>query len=170
MPVSGAIGRDLNQGWYHKAVALVAQEPVLYARTIFDNIVMGMGSLKKRTLCQGDAFMAGALHTVVDVEALAEATEVPPSMAEVVEACKLANAHQFIVAMPNGYHTEVGRRGGDAHPCACSIRTNDPEPQCANRGAQRDQVVLRVKRGAPRSEAEHKEVDTRKRARAPPGF
>ena len=30
---------------------------------------------------------------------------------EIVEAAKKANAHDFIVALPNGYHTDIGQRG-----------------------------------------------------------
>lgn len=34
------------------------------------------------------------------------------SEAEVIEAAKIANAHQFISEMPNGYQTNIGDRGG----------------------------------------------------------
>jgi ATP-binding cassette subfamily B protein len=33
------------------------------------------------------------------------------SMEEIIEAAKKANAHDFIVALPNGYDTDVGQRG-----------------------------------------------------------
>src|SRR5690606_35422172 len=30
---------------------------------------------------------------------------------EVIEAAKIANAHEFIAALPQGYHTHIGERG-----------------------------------------------------------
>lgn len=33
------------------------------------------------------------------------------SLEEVVEAAKRANAHEFIVGLPDGYHTDIGQRG-----------------------------------------------------------
>ncbi|MRX56437.1 ATP-binding cassette domain-containing protein [Bacillus idriensis] len=30
---------------------------------------------------------------------------------EIIEAAKLANAHDFIMSLPNGYHSEIGQRG-----------------------------------------------------------
>lgn len=58
------------------------QEPTLFARTIKKNIIFGL-----------------------------EETEFEPTDEEVVDAAKLANAHQFIMAMEKGYDTEVGERG-----------------------------------------------------------
>ena len=34
------------------------------------------------------------------------------NMQEVVRACKLANAHDFISELPDGYHTQIGERAG----------------------------------------------------------
>lgn len=33
------------------------------------------------------------------------------SMEEIIEAAKLANAHEFIMSLPNGYDTDIGQRG-----------------------------------------------------------
>lgn len=32
-------------------------------------------------------------------------------MDEIIEAAKKANAHDFIMALPDGYHTDIGQRG-----------------------------------------------------------
>ncbi|MCB8939779.1 MAG: ABC transporter ATP-binding protein [Ardenticatenaceae bacterium] len=37
--------------------------------------------------------------------------KVDASDAEIVAAAKKANAHEFIMALPNGYHTDIGQRG-----------------------------------------------------------
>ncbi|CAM6101080.1 unnamed protein product [Calypogeia fissa] len=83
-PLSGQVlidGKDLksyNLKSVRKHIALVSQEPALYADTISGNILNGREG----------------------------ATE-----AEVIEAAKAANAHNFISALPQGYNTEVGERG-----------------------------------------------------------
>ena len=65
--------------YYHKKVALVAQEPTLFARTISDNIKYGLNEDIQEE----------------SVKAVAE----------------LANAHQFISDMPEGYDTQAGEKG-----------------------------------------------------------
>lgn len=32
-------------------------------------------------------------------------------MDEIIQASKLANAHEFIQQLPNGYHTQIGEKG-----------------------------------------------------------
>ncbi|WVZ91622.1 hypothetical protein U9M48_037768 [Paspalum notatum var. saurae] len=90
-PASGRVlleGRDVrkyNLRALRRAVAVVPQEPSLFAASIHDNIAYGRG---------GEDGCA------------ATATE-----AEVVEAATQANAHKFISALPEGYATQVGERG-----------------------------------------------------------
>ena len=70
---------------YHRFVTCVNQEPLLFARSIRDNILFGV---------------------------LNPGEDVTPEVELEVERCaKLANAHDFILAMPNGYDTQVGMRG-----------------------------------------------------------
>lgn len=61
----------------------VAQDPELFNRSVFDNIAYGAP--------QEDGW--------------------PISLADVVNAAKQANAHEFIEKLPNGYDTLVGPRG-----------------------------------------------------------
>jgi len=75
---------DFGHAAYHQAVSIVGQEPVLYSRTIRENIVYG-------------------LQNPGDTAVLEES--------KVIESCKTANAHDFISAMPEGYDTQVGERG-----------------------------------------------------------
>ena len=83
-PQSGCVlvdGRPLS--WYdhtylHTRMSLVGQEPVLYARSVAENICYSLD---------------GA--TQEDIE----------------RAAKLANAHDFITAMTNGYDTQTGEKG-----------------------------------------------------------
>jgi ATP-binding cassette subfamily B (MDR/TAP) protein 1 len=76
--------RSLNLRWLRQQIAYVNQEPTLFNTTIFENIRYGLpeeGWNKKEL---------GSL---------------------VITAAKTANAHDFIMALPDGYETEVGERG-----------------------------------------------------------
>lgn len=92
-PVRGTVlldGHDiskLNLRWLRQQMALVSQEPTLFATTIFENISHGL---------------IGTRHEGGSTEATRELVE---------QAAKTANAHDFIVALPNGYQTNVGDRG-----------------------------------------------------------
>jgi ATP-binding cassette subfamily B (MDR/TAP) protein 9 len=93
LPSGGQVlldGRDLgcyDPSWLRRRVALVSQEPVLYARSVRRNIMYGLE-------------IADGLRP-----------EEVPTQADVEEAAALANAAGFIEQLPAGYDTECGERG-----------------------------------------------------------
>jgi ATP-binding cassette subfamily B (MDR/TAP) protein 1 len=92
-PVGGSIyldGRDittLNLRWLRRQIALVSQEPTLFATTIFRNIAHGL------------------IGTEFENASEEKRREL------VIEAAKMANAHDFVSGLPEGYETNVGERG-----------------------------------------------------------
>ena len=93
-PVSGTVKLDgrpvdkLNLQWLRQHVRLVQQEPVLFSGTVYDNIVNGLVG----TPWEGESRDA--------------------KLARVQDAAKISFAHDFISALPNGYDTNIGERGG----------------------------------------------------------
>ena len=76
--IDGQDTSHVTQDSLRAQLALVPQEPILFHRTLAENIAYG----------RPDA-----------------------AMAEIEEAAQLANAHEFILRQPKGYHTLVGERG-----------------------------------------------------------
>ena len=71
----------LSPGWFHRQVALVGQEPTLFARSLRENITYGLSE------------------------------EGRPDTESVRAASDLANAHGFISGFEHGYDTVIGERG-----------------------------------------------------------
>ncbi|OJD15191.1 hypothetical protein AJ78_04522 [Emergomyces pasteurianus Ep9510] len=92
-PVGGTVlldGHDLktlNPRWLRQQISLVSQEPTLFGTTIYGNIKQGL---------------IGCSFEHEPEEKLRERIE---------NAAKMANAHDFIMALPEGYETHVGERG-----------------------------------------------------------
>ncbi|KAL3486456.1 P-loop containing nucleoside triphosphate hydrolase protein [Aspergillus germanicus] len=92
-PVSGEItvdGHDittLDLTWLRQRMSLVGQQPTLSSATIYENIAHGLIGTSSE-------------HSPRDVK-----DEL------VVQAAKVANAHNFIQSLPDGYNTWVGERG-----------------------------------------------------------
>ena len=80
--LDGVDVRSLDPLWLRSQIGLVEQEPTLFSGTVHDNIAAG----KTR----------GA----------------PATRAEVCEAARIANAHEFVSRMDKGYDSEVGVGGG----------------------------------------------------------
>lgn len=92
-PVGGSVHLDghniqeLNLHWLRQNISLVQQEPVLFATTIYENIAYGL---------------LGTEFENVSSEKQKEIIE---------NAAKMANAHDFIMVLSEGYQTHVGERG-----------------------------------------------------------
>lgn len=92
-PVRGQVfldGHDvstLNIRWLRQQISLVSQEPTLFGTTIYKNIQHGL---------------IGTKHEHDSPEA---------QKALILNAAKMANAHDFISGLPEGYETNVGERG-----------------------------------------------------------
>lgn len=92
-PVGGQVlldGHDvstLNLRWLRQQISLVSQEPTLFGTTIFKNIA----------------------HGLIGTEWENETEERQREL--VIGAAKMANAHDFISALPERYETHVGERG-----------------------------------------------------------
>ncbi|CAG7920112.1 unnamed protein product [Penicillium olsonii] len=93
LPVGGQVfldGHDiqtLNLRWLRQQISLVSQEPVLFGTSIFNNIRHGL---------------IGTRFENESEEKIRELVET---------AAKMANAHEFISVLPEGYETNVGQRG-----------------------------------------------------------
>lgn len=92
-PVGGQVfldGHDvstLNLRWLRQQISLVSQEPTLFGTTIFENIRHGL------------------IGTKYENESQERQKEL------IIEAAKMANAHDFITGLPESYETNVGERG-----------------------------------------------------------
>ncbi|KAL1969025.1 hypothetical protein VTN77DRAFT_859 [Rasamsonia byssochlamydoides] len=92
-PVRGTVlldGHDiqtLNLRWLRQQISLVSQEPILFATTIYENIKFGL---------------IGSRFENEPEDKIRQRIE---------DAAKMANAHDFITALPEGYETNVGERG-----------------------------------------------------------
>lgn len=93
-PTSGSITLDgnsvkeLNLGWLRTNIRLVQQEPVLFMGTVFENVRKGLIGTQWEHASEAEQRL------------------------RVSEACKLANAHEFVSELPQGYDTECGERAG----------------------------------------------------------
>lgn len=77
----------LNVRWLRAQIGLVSQEPTLFASRIWENVAYGL------------------INTPYENEP----EEVKRKMVQ--SACELANAHDFITNLPEGYETHIGERG-----------------------------------------------------------
>jgi ATP-binding cassette subfamily B (MDR/TAP) protein 1 len=109
-PISGSISVDgydikgLNLRWLRSQIGYVGQEPILFAGTIAENIAYGL-----HPDSASSALLSSKKLSSKKGENPHDASD--ELMNQVIQAAKLANAHQFISALPDGYHTNVGANG-----------------------------------------------------------
>ncbi|KAL2829227.1 P-loop containing nucleoside triphosphate hydrolase protein [Aspergillus cavernicola] len=85
--VDGTDVTKLNTKWLRSQISLVQQEPILFQGTVFQNVAKGFLEAQKALSCEEQLRL-------------------------VQEACKSSFAHEFIQALPEGYSTYLGERGG----------------------------------------------------------
>jgi ATP-binding cassette subfamily B (MDR/TAP) protein 1 len=85
--VDGIDLADLNLYWWRKQMAYVGQEPTLFNATIFENIRHGL------------------------ISSATVATNDEEDRERVIAAARAAYAHDFIMALPRGYDTELREKG-----------------------------------------------------------
>ncbi|KAL2843559.1 P-loop containing nucleoside triphosphate hydrolase protein [Aspergillus pseudodeflectus] len=89
-PVAGSVlvdGHDiesLNLQWLRQQISLVSQEPQLFTATIYENIKHGL------------------IGSEYEKESEAQIRQ------RIVKAAHIADAHNFITALPDGYETNIG--------------------------------------------------------------
>ncbi|MAD20250.1 MAG: hypothetical protein CMJ52_08725, partial [Planctomycetaceae bacterium] len=72
---------SINYHWLHDQMGLVSQEPILFSGSVFENIALGAPTGKEAT------------------------------MDDVMEAAKMANAHNFVMEFQDQYDTDIGPGG-----------------------------------------------------------
>ena len=79
--------RKLNLKWLRQQISLVSQEPTLFGTTVFGNIAHGLIGTEHESAIKEDKVKL------------------------VEKAARMANAHDFVTGLPEGYETNVGERG-----------------------------------------------------------
>ena len=93
--------RELNLTWLRNTLGLVGQEPTLFATSIAQNIAYGNCNIRQNNKPQ--KYEEGSNLEVSEID--------DELMANIIDAAKKANAHDFIMSFPDGYQTEVGEMG-----------------------------------------------------------
>lgn len=98
-PLGGEITLDdqsisfLDEGFTRQHIAAVQQGCILFDTSIHDNVAMGLAG------------------TIMDIKTAVARRPSDVTRDEVVEACRMAMIHDFIVSLPDGYETKLGHGG-----------------------------------------------------------
>ncbi|KAF7164596.1 hypothetical protein CNMCM5623_009053 [Aspergillus felis] len=88
--IGGAPMRQLDVHCHRSRLGLVTQDTILYQGSIRENVLLGQVS-------------GPAVDDYPQPETQVEEA--------IIRACKLANIHDFIMSLPEGYHTNLGNHG-----------------------------------------------------------
>lgn len=108
--------RELDAGWLRAQLGIVSQQPGLFSETVAANIAYGLDGAVSRVRRTYPHLPARACMWVCvstwkrTGDPVTFGSDQPHGnllQEEVVEASKLANAHGFISALPQGYNTKV---------------------------------------------------------------
>lgn len=86
--------RTLNVHWLRSQMGYVGQMPTLFMRSIKENIALG-----------------APMEIVVDEDGKKIFRRRDVTDEDIIEAAKMANAHDFIMKLPEKYDTQLGERG-----------------------------------------------------------
>ena len=128
-PISGAIRidghdiRTLTTRSLRSRISLVLQDVFLFNGTIAENIAYGISAAEGEeysalTKENGSLSVCGVSDTIgniirkdADTDCILSSSVSHIDMERIVEAARIAHAHEFISAMPDGYNTLIGERG-----------------------------------------------------------
>ncbi|MBO5649583.1 MAG: ABC transporter ATP-binding protein [Clostridia bacterium] len=128
-PISGVIKidghdiRTLTLRSLRSRISMVLQDTFLFNGTIAENIAYGISAAdgsEYATLCKenGSLCVSGvsdSLSNIIrsdpDTDRILSSSVSTLDMDRIVEAAKVAHAHEFIAEMPDGYNTLIGERG-----------------------------------------------------------
>jgi ATP-binding cassette subfamily B (MDR/TAP) protein 1 len=101
--VDGVDIRELDPIWWHRYLGLVPQEPTLFLGTIGKNISYAVDTINGhiRTQANKDKKSEEEIQQLL----------IPVSQELIEQAARAANAHEFIMKLPDQYDTIIGERG-----------------------------------------------------------
>jgi ATP-binding cassette subfamily B (MDR/TAP) protein 1 len=110
-PASGVVELDgvditeLDSLWLHRYIGIVSQEPTLFATTIRRNISYAVDTINGHIETQERKKNPNITDEELEKKLL-------PANDDVIKAAAIsANAHDFIMKLPDGYDTIIGERG-----------------------------------------------------------
>lgn len=106
--------QEYDQLFLSKHISIVSQESILYNRSILKNILYGIENYDETSYSDGNACILPSKVSwdikQDDIEHLFLRPKYP-NMDEIITACRIANIHDFIINLPEGYNTNCGDRG-----------------------------------------------------------